>query len=109
MSNDLEVYHGDSWIKGFTLTNKDGDPLNITGMTAKITVNEEKDPVDDTNELISIVGVPDADPLTGRFTFTLTGPEVGKFFYDFEVTGTGWGPRTLFKAKYTIPQDIGKA
>jgi hypothetical protein len=114
MSNELTFYRGDSWDKGFTLKDKStGNPIDITGCIFTMTVDPDKDPADNSNNLFSIVGVLDADPTTGRFIMTPsvsdTDQTPGTYFYDIQGEGGAIGTkRTVVKDKFKITQDITK-
>lgn len=107
MANEITWFRGDSYPKVFTFTNKaTGVALDFAEVTeARLTVNAEEDPVDDANQLFSVVGTILGN---GQISFVLEGDTVGDFFYDVQIVGAGWGPKTLVKSSYTITQDITK-
>ena len=114
MSNELTFFRGDSYAKGITLKDKATKlPLDITGCTFIMTVDSEKDPPDDTTKLFEVVGVVDADPLTGKVSFTPTevntAQEPEKYYYDVQGVGGILGvKRTVLKDAFIITQDITK-
>jgi len=114
MSNELEYYRGDSWPKGFTLKDKaTGAALDITGCTFTMTVDPEKEPADNTNNLFSVAGIISGDPTEGKVTFTPTEVNTdqtpGKYYYDIQGEGGVLGTkRTVVKDVFKITQDITK-
>jgi hypothetical protein len=114
MSNELTYFRGDSWPKGFTIKDKATKlPIDITGCVFTMTVDTEKDPPDDTTKLFDVAGVLDADPLTGKVSFTPTEANTdqipGTFYYDIQGVGGVLGTkRTVVKDKFIITQDITK-
>lgn len=111
--NEIEYYRGDFYPKVMTIKDKATKiPVDLTGATLVMTVNTEKDPVDTTNELFKISGVIDADPTTGKVSFTPTAENTdqpkAKYWYDISMETAGVSARTIVKAPFVISMDIGK-
>lgn len=111
-SLEIEMYRGDSYPITFTVTDKDtGEAIDLTGASAILTVDTLKSPVDNTTKVFSVNGVIDADPLTGKVSFTPTTGNtatVGRYFYDVQLTLPGGSVRTIAKSTFTITMDITK-
>jgi hypothetical protein len=88
-----------------------GGPLNITGFEYVLTVNTERNPVDDSAQLVEIVGSLTA-PLAGRVEFAWSPTNAdqvpGRYWYDIEQTDTAGRVKTIAKNQYRIHQDITK-
>ena len=107
----ITVYRGDSYPLVYVLRNKTtGLAINITDYTFKLTVSSEKDPVDESSKKFSVDSVI-VSATEGRFSFLPTeanNSEVGKFFFDIQMTTALGHKKTIAKDKYIISQDIGK-
>lgn len=87
-----------------------GVAQDITGWTFALTVNEEANPADTTNELGSVAGVL-IDAANGQVGFdpTTTMVEtVGRFYYDIEVVDAN-GKLSTVKGLWVVLQDITKS
>jgi hypothetical protein len=110
----IDIYQNDSYDKTWLITHPvTGAAIDFTGgITAKLTINSLQNPPDDTTKISQVTGTGDA---SGNLTFTLPalalpdGITPVTYYYDIELTGTTWGPMTLFKGKYTITDDITKS
>jgi hypothetical protein len=92
------------------LVSSDGDPLDVSNCTFKLTVDPSKAPVDDTNNVIVLTGTLPGD--TGRVNFPLTDNQadhLGKYYYDIQMTDGAGIIRTLLSDKFVWTQDITKA
>lgn len=102
---------GDSDAKGFVIQDSNGDPIDISGFSFKLTVNSEKDPVDQTNEQFTINGVIGV-AASGTVSFAPTTVDTditpGIYFYDIEQTDGSGAIKTVIKGKCRIIQDITK-
>lgn len=111
LAAQIERRRGDTVPDVIFLTDDVGDPLDVTGYTFKLTVNEDKDPIDDTNQLVQSIGS-SGSPLTGRVDFPWTPLQAdqtpGKYWYDIEQVDAGGKIKTLAKNKYIFYQDITK-
>lgn len=89
----------------------DGVALNVTGCSFKLTVDPEKAPVSDANNLFSLSGEA-VDPLTGKIKFPITDIQAdqppGKYWYDIQMIDGAGLKRTIALDRYIILQDITK-
>lgn len=113
--SDITWTRGDTDDLGMTLK-ADGVPINLDIYSSiSLCINSEKEPIDTTNQLCIIAGVPDADQVTntGKIKFPMDGNEdnLGKYFYDIQVILVSNSKlKTLKKGdKFTFTQDINKA
>lgn len=108
----ISMYRGDSYPITFTLTDSStGNPLDLTGCSLIMTVDALAEPPDDTSMLFEITGVLDADPETGKVSFTPTSTDTatpGSYFYDVQLTDADGNIRTVAKNTFTISMDITK-
>jgi hypothetical protein len=109
--SDVTVSRGDTYPIKVTLTDgSTGLPMNLTGMTGKLTVTSIKDPPDATTKVFDVTGVLTATPTDGIMNFTPTSDNtanIGKYYYDIQISGVNY-VRTVVKAQFIIVQDNTK-
>ncbi|MHA1859144.1 MAG: hypothetical protein ACTSUU_06835 [Candidatus Thorarchaeota archaeon] len=111
---NITYKRGDSRPMVFVLSDKvTGLPLDITGYTAPVqAVNTEQEPTDTTNQQFLVTGVIDADPTTGRISFTPTTTDTdltpNTYFYDAQVLDALGNKLTFVEGEFVITQDIAK-
>ncbi len=107
---DLERRRGDTYADRFTLK-QDGAALDITGAAFLMTVNSEKTPADQTNELYQIAGAI-VDAAGGVVEFAPSAVQADQtpasYFYDVQMTDSGGAKRTVVAGKLKFVQDITK-
>ena len=109
---DIEYVRDDTEPITISIKTVAGAPVDITGWTFKMTVNTEKSPADDANQVFEIDGVLDDDPLTGIVSFNpgeglIT--QVGTFYYDIERVNAAGKRKTIRNGyKFKVAQDITK-
>lgn len=107
----INMYRGDSYPIFFTFTDKaTGEPIDLTGATAKLTIDTAQNPTSDATKVFSVNAVIDTDPLTGKMSFTPTTTDtatIGKYYYDVQLT-IGATVRTVVKSTFAITMDITK-
>lgn len=106
-------YRGDTVPDLYTITDDDGVAIDIsTGYSFKMTVNTEKNPADNTNEVFSVTGQITDGP-NGIVSFspsTLQADQTpGTYYYDVQMVYPSGAIRTLEKGRYVIVQDITKS
>ena len=110
---DITWYRADSFPIELTLTNKlTKMAIDITGYSFLFTVNSIEDPPDDTDQVFQVAGVLDADPTTGKVSFTPTKTDtaqpIATYYYDVQMTDGSGNVRTIAKFRFFIHQDITK-
>jgi hypothetical protein len=109
---DITRTRGDTYADEFVLTSKKtGGALDITGCTFLLTVDPSASPVDASTNIYQLTGEIIAPATDGRVAFapsSVQANQVGKFFYDVQMTDAAGRKRTVQKAKYTYTQDITK-
>lgn len=112
---DIERRRGDTRDLRIKLS-ENGVALDVTGYTALLTINVEKEPADITNQVFQATGAPvpgsEAEGLI-NFDFDLfdsNGADVqpGAYFYDVQVTDAASERSTPLIGKFTVKQDITK-
>ena len=103
---------GDNDPKTFTIKDRAGAVVNISGQTFSMAVNTQKDPTGTTSEIFRVTGAFVTDGTDGQISFTppalsldnVTAPS--KAFYDVQrLTPT---KKTLVKGTVEFVQDIDK-
>ena len=102
---------GDNDAKAITFTDGNGDPIDVSGWTTRITVNTERNPVDTSTQVFQAQGQLVTDGTDGRISYApavgdLDDVQVGNAFYEIERISPD--RRTLFISKVTFVQDLGK-
>jgi len=108
---NIEKKRGDTKRHTFTVYEPNGvDVKDISAWTQMIlTVDPEKSPVDDTNNVARIVGALTIDGLDGKMSFIPTGAvAVGRYFYDVQAIDENNESTTTSEGKYKITQDISQ-
>lgn len=101
---------GDTAADKIIVQDSAGLAIDITGFTFLLTVSPDQKPTTAVNELYSLAGVI-TNALQGTVEFVPTVTEanqLGKFFYDIQMTDAGGRIKTIAKDKYTYTQDITK-
>lgn len=105
---------GDTYADEWEVTSETtGAAIDITGYTFLLTVDPEKAPEDDTNNLFQITGVI-TDAENGLVEFapsSVQADNLGSYFYDIQmIDDTSPTPRkrTIDSGKYKFVQDITK-
>jgi hypothetical protein len=110
-SDPLTRFRGDTLGDKFVVTSNGTTPQDLTGFTARLTVNTVKEPTVTDLPLFTVVGVIEDAP-GGVLLFNPSLGQVdqvpGKYFYDVELTTPTGKIITVAKGTYTIKQDISK-
>lgn len=111
-NHEISMVRGDSYSITFTVTDEDtGIAIDLTGVSGILTVDTLKSPPDNTTKVFDLVGTVDATPTSGKISFlptTLNTADIGKFFYDVQLTFPDGSVRTIVKSTFAITQDITK-
>lgn len=112
---EITWFRGDSYPIELTIKDKaTSEAIDISGYAFLMTVNTEKDPIDETAQIFQVVGEIDADQITNKGKITLTPTAVntdlsnGTYYYDVQMTDSSGNIRTIAKDKFKISQDITK-
>ncbi len=106
-------YRGDSLPITITLWSNpnSADVFSIDGFTFEMTVNTNRDPIDNTNKQFAVVGNV-TNSSTGTVVFTPTSSQTdipaGEYWYDISMYNESES-RTLRKDVFIVQQDITKA
>ena len=111
--SDITWYRGDSYPIEITIKDGDEVAIDITGYSFLMTVDSKKDPpAGDATKIFEVVGVLDADPTTGKVSFTPSASDTdiskATYYYDIQMTDASSNIRTIVKNKFKIVQDITK-
>lgn len=108
----ITMYRGDGYPIILALTDKTtGAAIDLTGCSLIMTVSTLEFPPDNSTKLFDVVGVLDANPATGKVSFTPNPSDVavtGSYFYDVQLTNNSGHIRTVVKSTFTVSQDITK-
>ena len=103
-------YRGDT--KPITGTvNLNDLPLDVTGCTFVLTADPSKIPVDETNNIFSLVGEL-VTPVTGAIKFPITAAQAdqapGTYFFDIQLVDAESNKQTIALDRLIFKQDISK-
>lgn len=102
---------GDTYPEKFVINFADtGMPVNLSGCSAKFTVNSNKNPISNSTQVWQVIGeIPNVE--NGVIFFPITEQQadvLGVFYFDVEFTDSyGW-KYTLVKDTISFEQDITK-
>jgi len=105
---DITRPRGDTTPIVFTITDPDGTLLLFEGFTFLLTVDPEKAPIDNTNNVFQVVG---SSPESGKVQFVPAALDVdliGTYYYDAQLTDPLGRVTTFAKGKMKFVQDITK-
>ncbi len=110
---DIEYYRGDSYPIELTIKNNGTqEVIDITGFSFILTVDSLREPRDETTQIFTTTGIIDADPSTGKVSFTLSSSQTNlsskTYYYDIQMIDTDGNIRTIAKNQLQILQDITK-
>jgi hypothetical protein len=107
----IERYRGDTFANVFAIKDANGDPIDITDYTFKLTVNANRTPEGTATQLFQLTGVL-VSPSQGTVKFAPTSEQAnqppGTYFYDIQMTDNDGAVQTLTVGKYVFKQDITK-
>jgi len=100
---------GDTVPDQRTITDANGDPVDITGYAYLLTINSERDPDDATQQITQSTGVL-VDPGNGvvQFPWTTFNIEPSIYWFDIQQTDDQGKIKTIEKDVYFVEQDITK-
>ena len=111
INTDIERRRGDTYADKFqVISEATGLPIDITGATFLLTVDPSKAPINATNNLYVLTGTI-TDAPNGIVEFApsaVQADQIGKYYYDAEMTAAGGRIRTFQVGKYTYVQDLTK-
>lgn len=107
----ISRFRGDTVPDRVNVQDADGDPLDITGFTFELTVNENKEPTSTSGQLMQVAGVI-ISAMSGIVDFSPTADQAnqtpGKYYYDIQMTTSGGKIQTIATGSYIFKQDITK-
>lgn len=110
-AHNIEYGRGDSFEKLIIVTDSDNLPVDITGCTFSLTVDERENPDDVSTRVFVVIGtIVDAENGKVEFAPTSTDTNIDpkSYFYDIEMISASSRKITLIKGKFIIVQDITK-
>ena len=111
----INVIRGDTRRITATFLQSDGTtPIDLTGGTARLTVQNDDDPADDvSNLLIQKTDTSFSAPTTGVHTFTLTHADTniaaGNYWYDVQFIDSTGAYLSSYRGKFEVQSDITRA
>lgn len=105
MANNLTIYQGNTFPIVATVTNTDGDIVDITGLTVSLTI------YNGSTEVLQIDNTTHTTPASGITTFTVTAAQTLLFpatllDYEVEVTYLDGAKFTGTRNTITVIQDL---
>jgi len=107
---NIKRKRGDTRRIIFVIKDEDGAIIDISSWSLfLLTVDPEKAPIDNTNNLFQITGALITDGTDGRIGFTPPGTaDVGDYYYDVQATDVNSEKITFASGSYKLSQDITK-
>ena len=113
--DDICIWRGDTPVIFVTIRERNadgtqGDPIDVTGYSFRMTVDVSSEPSNSSNNLFSLTGSI-VDASIGKVQFQPTEAQtdnVGEFFYDIQMVTTTPSVRTVLWGSFDIIQDISK-
>lgn len=108
----IDRFRGDTYGNVFKIADSNGDPIDITGYTFKMTINSLKEPTDTATQIFQVVGTL-VSPSLGTVKFApsslqANAIEPGTYYFDIQMTDGAGAIQTVATGKYIIRQDITK-
>lgn len=110
MSSALKFYRGDTWAMAWKLQDANGDPINLTGATARLQVRSFDDVLmveaSTANGRLTITPVDGKINMSIPFTATQIAP--GTYRFDLEVTHASGVRRTYRSGHLIVLEDVSR-
>lgn len=111
MTTELEIIRGDDVTISATITDKDGNAVDLTGAKAYLTVKNERSDSDD-DALIQKTTEVHSEATDGETGFDLTDEDTdiaeGKYYYDLQIKDSDGKIRSVGYGTIKVIQDITK-
>jgi len=110
MSDIITRKRGDDYSIFLELTDGANLPISLTSTTATLSVNKKREPTTG-DYIFQTTGIIYGDDADGVYEFpfeSTRADNVGKFYYDVELTDSGGKVRTVGDGVMIFKQDIGK-
>ncbi len=108
-STDIKVFKGDDVTFTVTVTDSDGNAVDITGTTIWFTVKKNKDDLD-SDALIQKEVTSHTNPTGGISSIALTDADTGitpgQYFYDIQTVNSGGLVNTYGVGNFIVLQDV---
>lgn len=112
MTTELEIIRGDDVTISATITDKDGNAVDLTDAKAYLTVKENRSDSDD-DALIQKTTETHANASEGQTGFDLTNEDTdiaeGKYYYDLQIKDSDSKIRSVGYGTIKVIQDITKS
>lgn len=108
---DVTRVRGDTFPFAFNMKDSNGNAVDITGFSYKLSVDTREEPDDETTQLFKLTGSI-TDAANGVVQFTLSeaqsDQDPSEYYFDVEQTDDNSKIRTVVKGKWTVVQDATK-
>ena len=107
----ISMYRGDKYPITFKVKDaKTKALIDLTGYTAKLTVDSRENPTDGTTKLLEVAGTIVGSATAGTLSFLVSTEAmlVGTYYYDIQLTDPDGNIRTVKKDTFLVSQDITK-
>lgn len=107
----IQRFRGDTVPDVFNPVDDEGNFLDPTGFTFKLTIDSREEPTDTSTQILELIGTLVGSPITIQFAPTAVQADItpDDYFYDLQTIDGGGQIKTSIKDDYTILQDITKA
>lgn len=112
VNQPISRYRGDTWASLLQVVDSTGAAIDITSATFLLTVNSNNAPIDQSTQIMQVVGVI-TDAVNGKVGFSPSAGQQsslagGKYFYDVQMTDGMGVITTVAHGPFVLIQDITK-
>jgi len=109
LNQDIYVVRGDTKTQRITVKDSAGSAIDVTGYSAKLSVNTQDEPTDETNQLFEITGVL-TTPASGIIDFPLSAANAkqvpDEYYYDIQIVTDAGVVCTVAAGRWVVGSDI---
>lgn len=110
-TNDIVIYRGDTTSLVFTYEDINGDPIDVTGYSAKFQARKDTDASTADIDLSSAGGTITVGTTNGLFTVSISAAitaalDSDDYDYDLQVTDGSSNVRTISRGTITLLKDV---